>query len=94
MIAFALLFAMFNMAVFLVGKYYFCSDLVRAKDDEKIKKMYPAYIREDMDKIHILWSFPLYCTFIIRFFIGWCNIAVVSIICVSAVVGVEDVRNL
>lgn len=89
-----LIVSVFHVIVFFIGKYYFCYDLVRAKDDEKIKKSYPAFIRDDIDNLSVLWSFPFYSTYLIRMAVGWFNIITCCFFCMIAVIGAEDLRNL
>ena len=69
-----------NVLIYLVGKYYFCADLIRAKNDPEIRRKYYAFTRDDMDKISIFWSFPFYSTFFIRLIVGWLNIMVTAIV--------------
>lgn len=83
-----------NVIIFLTGKYYFCADLLRAKDDKSIKRKYHPFTRDDMDRISLFWSFPFYSSFIIRFLFGWFNILIAAAVCSLAVVGAGDLRNL
>ena len=86
--------SLINVVIFLVGKYYFLSDLVRAKDDQSIKSKYHAFTRDDIDNMNVFWSFPFYSTFIIRIVLGWINSAACALICQTAVIGIADIRNL
>ena len=81
MITFILGFSAMNVLIFLIGKYYFCADLIRAKNDKAIRRAYFPFTRDDMDNISVFYSFPFYSTFVIRFLFGWFNILIAAIVC-------------
>lgn len=39
---------------------------MRTKDNKEIHKKFEAFTRDDLDKLHIFWCFPFYCTFWLR----------------------------
>ena len=85
---------MVSVCFFLTFKYWFCSDLVRVKDDKEIKKKYRPFARDDLDKISIFWCFPFYFFTIPRWIIGWINMATVAVVCKLATVSAKDIYNL
>jgi hypothetical protein len=57
-------------------------------------KRWDPFLRKDIDKLHILWSMPWYCTFWPRFFVGWVNAMICGIFILVITAGVKDKTQL
>jgi len=64
-----LYYVLFNVATFLIVKYYGLRDQMRGKDKKEVKKNYFAFCREDLDNLNVFWCMPFYCLFWPRFII-------------------------
>ena len=64
-------YCILNLLIFCYMRYVALGDLYRTNDNPEIRKKYDPFLRRDLDKIHIFWSFPWYCTYLPRLMIGW-----------------------
>ena len=58
-----------NVVFFLIVKYYGLRDIRRGNANPKCMEAYFAFTRDDISKMHVVWCFPFYATFLPRFII-------------------------
>ena len=74
-------------------RYWYFRDLFRTADDHEMNDKFAPFTRKEMLDIHVIWSFPFYCTYLPRLAMGWIIIMVLAIGTALLSAG-QDVRDM
>jgi 1-acyl-sn-glycerol-3-phosphate acyltransferase len=61
--------------------------------DKEMNTKFAPFFRAEIENIHVIWSFPFYCTYLIRLAMGWITICTLAIGTALISAG-QDVRNM
>jgi hypothetical protein len=74
-------------------KFWILKNHYRVQHDKAFCAIHHPFMRTDLDKLSIVWSFPWYCTFWPRFLLAWTNGFICSALFQIVMIG-ADKKNL
>ena len=82
-----------NVVFFLIVKYYGLRDIRRGNANQKCQESYFAFTRDDISKMHVVWCFPFYATFLPRFIITALFVMIAGLTGDLLIMSKEDAKN-
>lgn len=88
-----ILYCVANVLFFLIVKYYGMRDIRRGNANKQCMDSYFAFTRDDISKMHVVWCFPFYATFLPRFIITAFFVMIAGLTGDLLIVSKEDAKN-
>ena len=60
-----------HILTFVLVRYVYLRNHFKTANKDKFKERFGPFMRTDLNKLHLLWSFPYYITFWPRFTMSW-----------------------
>lgn len=87
------IYTVVHVASFLFVKHYKFRDHYRVKDDKEFHKSHHPFMRTDLDRLSVIWSFPWYMTFWPRYLLSWTNMLICTVLMQVVMIGADKVAD-
>ena len=89
LLKYTLIYIAVHVISFLWVRYWVLRHHYRVQHDKAFCNAHHPFMRTDLDKLHIIWSFPWYCTFWPRYVGSWTNMFVCTALMQVVMIGTE-----
>ena len=87
-----LTYVVVHVITFIYVRYWIFRPHFRVQHDKEFCSKHHPFMRTDLDKLSLIWSFPWYCTFWPRYILSWTNMLICTVLMQIVMIGSDKTK--